>query len=379
LREHQVQIGLYQVDKQRNTIHSRSLPVTIRGEETRISALDGEEEPSLVFPNFGDWGYLKVKLDPVSLNSLNTHLRLFQDPFLKSMLWQTLWDMARDATLPLNEYAELLRNHLPGEQDRRILSQVAATAVETLNILFRLQPSSAKALEEYGNYLESMAWQQVNSCDKGSDLQKLWLDTYTVMAHTQRGLTQLQELLNERIHRNIAIDQDRRWQIVARLNEFDFEDAEELAEIESSNDGSDAGQRMFIATLAGRPDMEMKLEWLDEIQHKKSPLPLARKRAAIQRLFPAHQQNLHSQLAEDILASLPKISETASDSLLSSYSMLIPVFGTAQCSDLLEEAIASSRGFHPILAKRLRVAKQENARVIAIGKLLEKSLGHAGN
>ena len=315
----------------------------------------------------------------MSLNSLNTLLRLFQDPFLKSMLWQTLWDMARDATLPLNEYAELLRNHLPGEQDRRILSQVAASAVETLNILFRLQPSSAKALEEYGNYLESMAWQQVNSCDKGSDLQKLWLDTYTVMAHTQRGLTQLQELLNERIHRNIAIDQDRRWQIVARLNEFDFEDAEELAEIESSNDGSDAGQRMFIATLAGRPDMEMKLEWLDEIQHKKSPLPLARKRAAIQRLFPAHQQNLHSQLAEDILASLPKISETASDSLLSSYSMLIPVFGTAQCSDLLEEAIVSSRGFHPILAKRLRVAKQENARVIAIGKLLEKSRGHAGN
>lgn len=379
LREHQVQLGLYKIDKQRHGINSRSLPVTVRGPETQVPSLNGEEEPSLVFPNLGDWGYVKVQLDPVSLHTLNAHLRLFEDPFLKSMLWQTLWDMARDATLPLNEYAEVLRNHLPGEQDRRIVRQVTATAIETLNMLFRLQPSSAKALEQYGNYLESMAWQQVNSSEKGSDLQKLWLDTYASMAHTQRGLSQLQELLNDRVHRNIEVDQDRRWQIVARLNEFDFEDAEEIAELESSSDGSDAGQRMFIATLAGRPDMEMKLEWLDEIQQKTSPLPLARKRAAMHRLFPAHQQSLHSELAGDILASLPKVSEVASDSLLSSYSMLIPVFATAQCNEQLEKGIANSSGLHPILAKRLRVAKQENARLIAIGKLLEKSLGQAGD
>lgn len=375
LREHRVQLGLYNVDKHSNTLRSRSLPVTVRGPETRIPSLNGEEEPHLVFPNLGDWGYVKIQLDQVSLNTLGAHLRLFEDPFLKSMLWQTLWDMAKDATLPLNKYADLLRSHLPGEQDRRIVSQVTATAIETLNMLFRLQPLSAKALEQYGNYLESMAWQQVHSSETGSDLQKLWLDTYAAMAHTQRGLTQLKELLNERVHRNITVDQDRRWQIVARLNEFDFEDAEEIAELESSNDGSDAGQRMFIATLAGRPDMEMKLEWLDEIQQKKSPLPLARKRAAMHRLFPAHQQNLHSQLAEEILASLPKVSEAASDSLLSSYSMLIPIFATDQCNELLEKGIASSGGLHPILAKRLRVARQENARLQAIGKLLEESLG----
>lgn len=375
LREHQVQLGLYNVDSQNNGIRSRSLPVTVRGPETRIPSLNGEEEPSLVFPNLGDWGYVKIKLDPMSLNTLSAHLRRFEDPFLKSMLWQTLWDMARDATLPLNKYADLLRNHLPGEKDRRIVSQVTATAIETLNMLFRLQPSSAKALEQYGNYLESMAWQQVNASAKGSDLQKLWLDTYAAMAHTQRGLTQLQELLNDRVHRNIDVDQDRRWQVVARLNEFDFDDAEEIAELESSNDGSDAGQRMFIATLAGRPDIEMKLEWLDEIQQKKSPLPLARKRAAMHRLFPAHQQSLHSQLAEDILASLPKVSEAASDSLLASYSMLIPVFATAHCDEQLEKGIASSSGLHPILAKRLKVARQENARLMAMGALLEKSLG----
>lgn len=375
LREHQVQVGLYNVDRQSNNIRTRSLPVTVKGRETGIPALVGEEEPSLVFPNLGDWGYVKVQLDPVSLDTLNAHLRLFEDPFLKSMLWQTLWDMARDATLPLNKYADLLRNHLPGEQDRRIVSQVTATAIESVNMLFRLKPCSAKALEQYGNFLESMAWQQINACEKGSDLQKLWLDTYAAMAHTQRGLTQLKELLNERVHRNIDVDQDRRWQIVARLNEFDFEDAEEIAETESSSDGSDAGQRMFIATLAGRPDMEMKLEWLDEIQQKKSPLPLARKRAAMHRLFPAHQQNMHSELAEDILASLPRVSEVASDALLASYSMLIPVFATQQCDQQLEKGIAGSSGLHPILAKRLRVAKQENARLIAIGKLLEKSLG----
>jgi aminopeptidase N len=287
--------------------------------------------------------------------------------------------MTQDATLALNEYADLVRNHLPGEQDRRILRQVTASAISTLNILFRLQPRAEKALAQYGNYLESLAWQQTNASERGSDIQKLWLDTYTGLAHSNRGLTQLRELMDERTHRNIVVDQDRRWQIVARLNEFDFEDAEEIAEIESSSDGSDAGQRMFIATLAGRPDMEMKMEWLDEIQYRKSTLPLARKRAAMQRLFPAHQQNFHQELAEEILKSLAGISDLDSDSLLASYAQLIPVFADTHCSEILEKYIRQSKGLHPILAKRLKVAKQENERLIAIGKLLTRSTGGEPN
>jgi aminopeptidase N len=373
LREHRLQLGLYDLHDQSEEIRARTLPVTISGQASQIQALVGDKTPDLVFPNVDDWGYIKVSLDAKSLQTLKGKLRNFSDPFLKSMLWQTLWDMAQDATLPLNQYADLVRNHLPDERDRRIVRQVTASAIATLSILFRLQPSAQKALASYGNYLESLAWQQVNSNDPGSDLQKLWLDAYTGLAHTPRGLTQLRELMDERVHRHIDVDQDRRWQIVAKLNEFDFEDAEEVAEAESSGDGSDAGQRMFIATLAGRPDMEMKVEWLDEIQFRKSTLPLARKRAAMQRLFPAHQQGFHQELAEEILKSLPGVSDLNSDSFLASYAQLIPVFATPDCSALLEKYIRSSKGLHPILAKRLKVARQENERMIAIGKLLEES------
>jgi aminopeptidase N len=375
LRDHRLQLGLYNVDQHSEEISARSLPITISGKTSPVHELEGEKAPDLVFPNLGDWGYVKVQLNPDSLKTLKGQLRNFKDPFLKSMLWQTLWDMTQDATLALNEYADLVRNHLPGERDRRILRQVTANAISTLNILFRLQPHAEKALVQYGNYLESLAWQQTNASERGSDIQKLWLDTYTGLAHSNRGLTQLRELMDERTHRNIAVDQDRRWQIVARLNEFDFEDAEEIAEIESSSDGSDAGQRMFIATLAGRPDMEMKMEWLDEIQYRKSTLPLARKRAAMQRLFPAHQQNFHQELAEEILKSLAGISDLDSDSLLASYAQLIPVFADTHCSEILEKYIRQSKGLHPILAKRLKVAKQENERLIAIGKLLDRSTG----
>lgn len=376
LREHRLQLGLYQFDPQRNEIEARSIPFTIAGKTSLVKSLEGESTPDLIFPNLGDWGYVKVRLDPDSLRTLNGTLRHFQDPFLKSMLWQTLWDMARDAVLPLSDYADLIRNHLPGEKDRRIVRQVTATAISTLDIMFRLRPQSEVALTQYGNYLESLAWQQINAHESGSDLQKLWLDAYACLAHTTRGLTQLRELLDERVHRNVSVDQDRRWQIVSRLNEFDFEDAEEIAETESSNDGSDAGQRMFIATLAARPDMEMKLEWLDEIQHRKSPLPLARKRAAMQRLFPAHQQDFHKELAEAILKSLRGVSDFGSDSFLSSYAQLIPVFADADCSELLEKYIPISEGLHPILAKRLRVARQDNERLVAVGKLLDQAIGN---
>jgi len=294
------------------------------------------------------------------------------------MFWQTLWDMARDAKLPLTEYAELLRSHLPGENDRRILRQVTATAIHTLDVLFRLQPDSSPALNTQGSYLEALAWNQLHEHPAGSDLQKLWLDAYTGLAHTPKGLDRLRSLLDERNQRKVRVDQDKRWQIVARLNEFDFEDAEELAELESSNDGSDAGQRMFIATLAGRPDMEMKQEWLDELQLRRSPLPLARKRAAMHRLFPAHQKEFHVSLSDPILESLPEVSSYPSDAFLSSYAMLIPVLGDETCADKLHHAVQSLSGLHPILEKRLRVAEQENQRVMAIGSLLRASGRSAG-
>lgn len=370
LREHRVQLGLYRVDEQSRDITAQVLPISLSGPLSSLDALEGEPAPNLLFPNHGDWGYVKVQLDETSLATLTSHLGHFKDPFLKSMLWQTAWDMARDATLPLDEYGDLLRHHLPGEKDRRIVRQVTATAVQSLNMLFRLQPGCEDDLHTLGNQLETLAWQQTGAAEPGSDLQKLWLDTFIQLAHTERGLKTLRELLEERIHRNVLVDQDRRWQVVARLNEFDFEDAEEVAESESASDGSDAGQRMFIATLAARPDMEMKTEWLEEIQHRKSTLPLSRKRAAMQRLFPAHQQDFHRELADIVLDSLPRVSESASDSFLSSYAQLIPVFGDAACLELLDKSINAPAVLHPILAKRLRVARQENQRLIAIGRLL---------
>jgi len=375
LREHRIQLGTYNIDKESGRVTTQAYPITVSGKQTRVADLEGEPCPDLVFPNHGDWGYIKVELDELSLEALKSDLGKFKECFVKSMFWQTLWDMARDAKLPLTEYAELLRRHLPGEEDRRILRQVNATAVATLDMMFRLQPASSSCLQTQGAQLESLAWTQLHEHEAGSDLQKLWLDAYTSMAHTNKGLDRLRSLLDERNQRRVKVDQDKRWQIVARLNEFDFEDAEELAEIESSNDGSDAGQRMFIATLAGRPDMEMKQEWVDELQLRRSPLPLARKRAAMLRLFPAHQKDFHVSLSEEILASLPDVSSYPSDAFLSSYSMLIPVLGDQTCADQLQNAISTLTGLHPILEKRLRVAEQENARQMAIGRLILASTG----
>lgn len=375
LREHRIQLGTYRVDPAQGSICTAAYPVTVTGEQTPVQDLSGEPCPDLVFPNHGDWGYAKVELDAISLQALKTNLRHFKECFVKSMFWQTLWDMARDAKLPLTEYSELLRSHLPGESDRRILRQVTATAIQTLDMLFRLQPDSSQALNTQGNFLEGLAWNQLHEHQAGSDLQKLWLDAYTGLAHTSRGLDRLRSLLDERNQRKVRVDQDKRWQIVARLNEFDFEDAEELAELESSNDGSDAGQRMFIATLAGRPDMEMKQEWLDELQLRRSPLPLARKRAAMHRLFPAHQKEFHVSLSDPILQSLPEVSSYPSDAFLSSYAMLIPVLGDEACAGKLQQAVKSLDGLHPILEKRLRVAEQENLRQMAIRSLLRASGG----
>ena len=71
LREQRVQVGLYNY-RQKSMALTDKIAVTYKGKSTQVSDTIGKACPDLVYPNEGDWGYVKVNLDQQSLSRSKT-------------------------------------------------------------------------------------------------------------------------------------------------------------------------------------------------------------------------------------------------------------------------------------------------------------------
>ena len=60
-----------------------SIAAWIDGPDTPIAEARGRAVPDLVFPNYGDYAYAKVSLDPASVDYVRVNLSRVEDPFLR--------------------------------------------------------------------------------------------------------------------------------------------------------------------------------------------------------------------------------------------------------------------------------------------------------
>src|SRR5206468_994947 len=69
------------------------------------------------FPNYQDYGYGIFLLDDKSRDYVLKNIQNEKDPFLRSMMWGSLWDSVRESELDPKDYVELAIKNLPTETD----------------------------------------------------------------------------------------------------------------------------------------------------------------------------------------------------------------------------------------------------------------------
>lgn len=369
LRTHRLQLGLYRLQDD-DQFQSSVVPVLIRGERTIVDVVTGAECPALIYPNHGDWGFVKVNLDPATLNSLESALARVPDPFLRSMFLQSYWDMTRDARLGLYEYVDLALSVAEEEPSDRILIQIAASLRETMRYLRALPADADPRREETSRRIETFATDRATSSPPESDRQKLWVDTLLSVACSKDSEDRITDMLNSPDSRGLPpLDRDRRWRALIALSALGTADAEELRQRELAADPSDNGRRFFMAAEAAWPSEDNKRRWLDRIRDVTADLSLTRRRAIMANLFPVGQYSLSALLAPDILESLPRVGEEHEDAFLLSYGDLIPRLCRRESVRTLADAIERYGDLNPILFRALRVAHQEDARCVEIARL----------
>ena len=80
----------------------------VHGPSTPIAALVGRRRPALVLLNDRDLDYAKVRLDDESLATALGGVARIADPLARALVWNTVWDMTRDAQLAAAEFIAMV-------------------------------------------------------------------------------------------------------------------------------------------------------------------------------------------------------------------------------------------------------------------------------
>ncbi len=369
LREQKVLLSLFKKEHG-ELFQITQKPITYKGEVTPVASLIGQTCPDLVYPNTNDWGYVKVNLDERSFETAKNDLLLFQDPLLRSMLWQSLWDSVQDGTLGLDKYLGVVLVNVPKETDYTILRQVISSLYQSRNYLSAMAPQHTEYATMASKAMTQLSIRMSMESTHASAMQKLWFSTYINFASHPEALEHLSGLLEGEISlagmtsTSKPLDQDTRWDIIYQLNRYDYPNSKSLIARELQRDNSDSGQKSAISAEVVRPEADIKREWLRKIYANK--LQFSKLRTAMNTLYPSEQKLLSEATANERLMKLVELDKLGPVYMRSFASKLIPTSCDQQNIRALEHVISTQPKLSHLTKRMLAETKQEQQRCILV-------------
>jgi len=251
MRPHNLEIALaYDDDK---TVTVESIPAMIDTATTNVPEVLGKRTPAFVFPNYNDHGFVKVALDEDSLRFITNHIESINDPLLRQLVWQSLWNMVRDQQFRSSDYLMLVSEKIVTETDPELVE----STISTMNVaVSRYIPESEKL--KIAHDLFELAW---NTLSKGSDpdLQIIWARAMFSLALSPADIERSATIVDgAEIIPNLTVDQDMRWSVAQRYVAYGLSGADIRIAAEQKRDPSDRGQRQILLAEVAVPDFTVK-------------------------------------------------------------------------------------------------------------------------
>ncbi len=254
LRPHHLELALVR-DSGSGAPTIEAIPVDIAGAAIDVPAAIGRPAPAMVFPNHNDHGFVKVALDDASLAWLRGNIDRLDDPLLRQLLWQTLWNMVRDQQMKSTDYLELVGAKVATEEDKELIETILSTATASIA---RYVPEEQRIPAAHRFF--EQAWTALQAAPQG-DLQIIWARALLGSAITPDDIRHTGALADGALTvPGLNIDQDMRWSIAASYVAYGLEGAADRVAAERTRDPSDRGQRAALRCETSVPDAGVKAE-----------------------------------------------------------------------------------------------------------------------
>jgi aminopeptidase N len=367
LRPHRTRIGLYSTRDWKRM--GDPITVSYEGAVTAVEEAVGRPCPGFVYPNDGDFDFVKVTLDPVSLAAVRPNVIRLEDPLLRQQLWHTLWEMVVDGRLSAREYADAALAQSGAERDTIVLNAVLESlALPRLGSASILKYLPDAEREVHRERMEVRFLEGLERAPEGSDLQLIWYFALLRVARSPQSVAVLEGLLDGGVgFGGLRIDQDRRWELIRALARAGAPSAPERIARELEKDPTDTGRKQAIASEASLPSAETKAVWRARMEADEGPERLAdaQLREAMHSHHQLGQEEL-SRLAVDwYFATLPTFAATREEDLADTFSAsMFPALCEEPLLRKVDELLGSEAELPATVRKNLRVARQEVERCI---------------
>jgi aminopeptidase N len=234
------------------------IPVELRGDTTVVTSATGQPAPDFVFANANDYAYGMVLLDDRSTEWLEQHIGDVRDPFLRAMLWGSLWDLVREVRLSPSRFAALATRELPREPDEQIAAGIVSRLARSVSTYMSLAQQQGVMQR-----VEELLLAGASDSSRGYGMRKNQLDALIDIAATTPMLARLESWLDSTTAAGLPLRQPTRWSIVTRLVARDAAGATARLATETQRDTTTGGRRRAFVAGAARPNADVKRHYFD--------------------------------------------------------------------------------------------------------------------
>jgi aminopeptidase N len=259
IRPHRLAVGFYDLEDGK-LVRVFQTELDVDGERTEVPELLGLTKPALVLLNDDDLAYAKIRLDPDSLAVAIEHLKDFDNPLARSIVWGAAWDATRDGESPASDYVRLVLNNIATETEsttiRTTLAQLTSVARVYVNPAVR-----GEAIELVGDTLLDLA----KAAEAGSDAQFQFVKYFANIASTDAHVEALRGLIDGSLKLDgLTIDTDLKWELLEGLV---LNNAADNSDIDAAliGDNTANGQQAAARARATFPTAEAKRAAFDSL------------------------------------------------------------------------------------------------------------------
>ena len=230
LRPHRLGVGLYSIVEgrlRRTALHE----IDLEGEAAPVPIDPDTTVPDLIVVNDGDLTYAKVRLDERGLKTVRAHFGDLDDSLTQLVVLGSVWDMARDAEIPVADYISLVSDnleHLVHSTGLQTHLRQLATAVFVYTPPAQRDAVAARTAQAL--------WHAAGSAPEGSDQQFQFLRGFVTFAQSAEQLQLLSQMFrgSHQLPEGQKLDDELRWEMLTALarhncvSEADIQDTLQL-------------------------------------------------------------------------------------------------------------------------------------------------------
>jgi aminopeptidase N len=232
--------------------------VRIEGRITQVARVTGRRVPRLVFANYQDLGYGLFLLDEASRRVLLERAVALDEPFLRALLWDALWESVREGALPPIDWVRWCLRTLPEERDELTASALLGQMQTAMR--WYLADEVRAALQPA---VESVLRQGMLGADALS--QRIsYFRAFAALAQSENARGDLVGLLQGELQvPGLELRLADRYRLLRSLLAQADDRALALLSREAKADTSDEGRRFAWTAEAARPDPQIKRRYFE--------------------------------------------------------------------------------------------------------------------